>query len=347
MPTRRVRAASFALSLVAATAACDGTPTELTLEPNVAVFAAADVSQTDDAVLVGGTPQIDFGDGVRAILFSHQTRYVYRGVFEHLDSDREKDDSWYMDLRRSRTVEQRADTLFRRAVDFGDVTLDGTLADRLVNPNPFTAQRGDSVWAFDGYLTFRAAFYSYRSVLGGSDVSFRHEPAYDNIVAGRPVTLVVEGSDEVDPASASFALQPGPQVVDLWNGETVDFENSMPELRHDRPLALELDRPVERDRAIIRIFYAPPNDAGVSEDDRRLASAAFMLLGRSQRIVIPPSALSEMASHLPEPFGRYIIQISEYLVEDDVMDVRYSDGEEETFSVIRTSSFRIYATMAR
>lgn len=333
--------------LLALSAGCDGTPTELTDEPNVVVYAAAQVSQTDEALLVAGTPQIDFGNGIRAILFSHQTRYVYSGVFDHLTNEREMDESWYMDFRRSRVIDQRADTLFRRAVDFGDVALDGTLADRLVNTDRIVVPRGDSVWAFDGYLTFRASFYSHRSVLNASDVSFRHEPAYDNIVAGRPITLVIGGTNEVDPTSASFTVRPGPRVVDLWNGETIDFDRSMPELRHDRPLMIELDRPVDHDRAIVRIFYAPPNDAGVSQEQRRLASAAFMLLGRSNRIVIPPSALGEIAANLPEPVGQFIIQISEYLVEEDVMNVRYSDGEEEEFAVIRNSSYRIYATMAR
>jgi len=333
--------------LLALSVGCESTPTEPTYEPNVVVFGAALVSQTNDALLVAGTPHIDFGNGIRSIFLQHSTRYVYRGVFDHLTSDREMDESWYLDFRRSRVIDQRADTLFRRAVDFGDVTLDGVLADRLVIDDPFVVPRGDLLWAFEGYLTFRASFYGFRSVLNGSDVSFRREPAYDNIMAGRPITLAAGGTDEVDPVSASFTVRPGPRVMDLWNGETVDFENSMPELRHDRPLMIELDRPLDPDRTLVRIFYVPPNDAGVSPEQRQLSSAAFMLLGRSQRIVIPPSALAEIARHLPEPVGQFIVQISEYLVDEDVMDVRYSDGEEERFAVLRVSSFRIYATMAR
>lgn len=338
------RAACFAIVVTAA--GCGDGPTRPTFEPNVAVFPGAAVTTSDDAVLVGGAPHIDFGSGIRAIFLQHSTRFTYGGLYERIN-DGLTDESWYLDFRRSRITAERADTVFRRAVDFGDVALDGTAAIRTEINDPFVSQRDDHVRVLERYLLFRVLIYSHRHNIDGSEVSFVHEPFYEGMVGGQPVSLTASGSPEVHPASASFTVQPGPRVTTVWNGDVLPFESSMSELRHDQPLMLELDRPVDPDKTMIRIFYAPPNEAGVSSEVRRLASAAFGLLGRTDRVVIPPSALREIASHLPEALGGFIIQVSEYQIEDDVMDVTYSDGIEETFAVLRASHFRIYARMPR
>jgi hypothetical protein len=325
---------------------CDDGQTVETYDPNVVVFPAASVTTTDDGVLVAGVPHIDFGTGIRAIFLQHSTRFTYGGLYDRIN-DGLTDEGWYLDLRRHRVTVERADTVFRRGVDFGDVALDGAAANRTEINDPIITPRADYVRVLERYLLFRVLIYSRRYNMDGSEVTFVEEPFYERMVNGRPVTLSVTGTTEVEPASASFVVRPGPRVVALWNGAALDFENVMSELRPDQPLMLEVDRPLDPDKTIVRIFYAPPNEAGVSPEVRQSASAAFTLLDRSSRVVIPPSALKEIASNLPEAVGGFIIQISEYEVEDDVMDVKYSDGEEETFSVARASHFRIYARMPR
>ncbi|MEM7414925.1 MAG: hypothetical protein AAF389_05460 [Gemmatimonadota bacterium] len=332
------------LCLCVLAAACEDPLLEESFEPNVTVYEAAEVVTTDAALVVDGAPLIDFGDGIRSIIARHQVTYSYGGLHEPTN-DELSDEGWHLDFLRHRVTAERGDSVFLRGVDFGEVALGGSPAGRSERTDPIVTPRDGYVRVIERYLLYRALIYSTRLNRDGSTVEFYHEPYYERMVAGQPVILSAPGSSEVDPATASLTLRPGPRLTGLWNGQSRDYQQSMQSLDVGEHLVIDLDRPLEADRGLVRLLYAPPNDAGVSEEDRRRASATFVLLDDTDRIVIPSSALRSISAHLPEVLGAFIIDVREYLVTPDVMTVRYADDVSETFDMIRTSSVRVYARM--
>ena len=107
--------------------ACDSGPTEPSLVSNVAVLAGVEVVTTDTAVLVDGEPRIRFGDGSRGMGVYHSTTFTYGGLYEPVN-DALVNESWFMDVGRRIVTDERGDTVFSRALDFGDVALEGTPA---------------------------------------------------------------------------------------------------------------------------------------------------------------------------------------------------------------------------
>jgi hypothetical protein len=93
----------------------------------VTVLAGAEVTTTDDAVVVGGVPRIHLGGGPRGMFVQQSTEYTYGGLYEQINEEL-VGESWYMDVGRRVVTRESGDTIFTRALDFGNVALEGTPA---------------------------------------------------------------------------------------------------------------------------------------------------------------------------------------------------------------------------
>lgn len=353
-PSSRCRRRSgppASLALVAAVgalaSACDSGTTEPGGdEVNVEVFAGADLTEEEDGVYVGGARRLQLGEDPVGLFLQHSTRYTYGGLNERVN-DALVTESWYLDLRYAEITEERGDTIFVRWLDFGDVELGGTAARRTEEEGPMVTETEDHVRVGERYILNRVDIYTHRLNMDGSTVSFTHEPFYEDLMAGQAVELTASGSEDMEPTSASVTVEEGPEVVSLWNGEELDFQEERPVLQPDADLVVELDRPIDPEEALLRIAYAPPPDADVDPSAVERARAVFGLTAPTDRVVIPESALAEVASHLPKDEGGFVFAVSEYDGEDGVLDlVRTEDGT-ETLAQRRVSHFTFYLRMQR
>lgn len=336
-----MRWSSLAIAIVLVSA-CDSKPTEPTEStdlPNVTVLAGADVATTDNAVLVGGEPRIHFGDGPIGMFVQHFTEFSYGGLHERIN-DELVGESWYMDVGRRIVTREGGDTVFYRSLDFGDVALEGTPALRHEIDTVRVIDAGDRVRVYENGILNRVIIYSHRINMDGSTVSFVHEPFYEHMVAGGVIELTASGSADIAPTAGSLTLRAGARVTALSNGEDLDFDQERPVLRTDEPLIVELSRPLDPDRAVLYLVYVPAPESGTDPEVVRRARAVFVLAERTDVVVIPASALAEVASHLPEPEGEFVFRISEYLVEEDVLEiVRNEEGKVEALSLIQANVF--------
>jgi len=340
---------SMVISLAAVLiSACDSRPTGLSEadEPNVTVLAGGDVATTDTAVLVNGQTHIDFGDGPMGIFVQHHTEYTYGGLHGHLNEDL-REESWYMDVSRRIVTRESGDTTFYRSLDFGDVALEGTPASFLEVDTATAINTGHDVRVYENHLLHRVLIYSHRLNMDGSTVTFAHEPYYEHMVAGGGIELTASGSDDIAPTSTTLTFRAGARVTGLSNGDEFAFEQERPVLRPDEPLVVELSRPLAPDRTVLYLFYAPAPQT-VDPAVARRASAVFVLTETTDRVVIPASALTEMASHLPEAEGEYVFRIVEYIVKEDVLDIVRIDGDvAESLTGIQGNIFGFYLLMRR
>jgi len=328
--------------------ACDSGPSEPpTLESNVTVLAGAEVTTTDDAVVVGGVPRIHLGGGPRGMFVQQSTEYTYGGLYEQINEEL-VGESWYMDVGRRVVTRESGDTIFTRALDFGDVALEGTPASHFEIDTARVIDTGDGVRVYENLILNRVLIYVHRLNMDGSTVSFVHAPFYEHMLADGAIELTASGSEDIEPFSAALTLAEGARVTALSNGDDLYFERERQMLRTDEPLVVELSRPLDPSRAVLRLVYLPPPESDVDPETARRASAAFELMGRTDRVVIPASALAEVASHLPEEEGGFILRVSEYFVKEDVYRlVRVEDGTAETLSGLQVSHFTIYVGMSR
>lgn len=207
---------------------------------------------------------------------------------------------------------------------------------------------GDQVHVYHNYILDRVSIYSHRINMGGSTVSFVHGPFYEHMVAGGAIELTASGSGDIEPASASVTLRAGARVTALSNGDDLDFRRERPVLRPDEPLVVELSRPLDPNRAVLRLSYAPAPGSGVDPDVVRRARAVFQLTETTDRVVIPASALAGIASHLPEEEGGFVFRVYEYLVKQDVLEiVRIENGTAESLSGLQVNVFGFYLRMRR
>ena len=343
-----MKRASIAIAVVLASAChSDPTQTESTAVPNVTALLGAQMVTTDSAVLVDGERRIDFGNSPRGIFVDHFTEFTYGGMYERIN-DALVDESWYMDVGRRIVTGVRGDTVFSRALDFGDVALEGTPALRHEIDTAIVVDAGDQVRVYENILLNRILIYNHRLNIDGSEVTFVHEPFYEHMVAGGAIELTASGSEDIEPTSASLTLRAGARIATVWNGMDLNFEQVRPVLRTDEPLVIELTRPLDPDRSLLLLAYAPPPPYDVDPEVVRRASAIFALQERTDRLVIPASALAEVASHLPEPEGGFVFRMYEYHVMEDVLEiVRVEDGIAETLSGLQSNGFGLYVTMRR
>lgn len=343
-----MRRGSIAIAVVLSSA-CSGPiePKEQTMVPNVTVLPGAQMVTTDSAVLVDGDRRIHFGDGPRGIFVNHFTEFTYGGMYERIN-DALVDESWYMDVGRRIVTDVRGDTVFSRALDFGDVALEGTPALRHEIDTAIVVDAGNNVRVYENVLLNRILIYNHRLNMDGSEVTFSHEPFYEHMVAGGAIELTASGSADIEPTSASLTLRAGARITTMWNGVDLNFEQVRPVLRTDEPLVVELTRQLDPDRTLLRLAYAPPTPNDLDPDVIRRASAVFALQERTDRLVIPASALAEVASHLPEAEGGFVFRIYEYLVMEDVLEiVRIGDGITEKLSGLQSNGFGLYVQMRR
>lgn len=340
------RPSALVLATLLGAIACSE-PTGLSNDPNVEVFAGVGVTSTEDAIFVGGTPRIHLGSGPRMVIVSHQVEYDYGGLPEPVN-DGLWDDQWYMDVGRSTFVEQRGDTLVRRYLDFGEVTLEGVPAMVLLNEEPHVIDDGNEIRLYENHLINRLVIYGYRRNRDGSEVSFVRQPFYDHMLTGAELSLVVGGSDDVEPTQATITARSVPRVVGLTSGAALDFETERQSVRIDRPLVLDLDREIDPDHALVRLFYVPLPGATVDPAVLDAARLVFALTGRTSRVVIPPSALAALAEMAPEEEADYILQINEYDYDEGLLELRRVGSDAvELGRAVHTRSFRIWVTMAR
>jgi hypothetical protein len=338
---------AIGVALLAACHSEPSDPTETSDAPNVTVLVGAQVVVTDTAVLIGAGRRIDFGDGPFGIISDHFTEFTYGGLYETIN-DALVDESWYMDVGRRIVTDVRGDTVFTRALDFGDVALQGMAANRYASDSALMVDTGDGVLVYENLLLNRLHIYAHRINVDGSTVTFAHAPFYESMVAGGEVELTASGSDEIAPTSASLTLDAGARVTALWNGEYLAFGQQRPVLRSDQPLIVELDRSLDPDRTVLFLIYAPAPTHDVDPASVRRARAVFMLTERTNRVVIPASALAEIASHLPVSEDGFIFRIHEYGVMEDVLEiVRLGDGITELLSGIQKNGFGWYVWMRR
>jgi hypothetical protein len=340
----------YALTAVILASACDlgsTEPREQTEVPNVTVLAAAELVTTDTAVLVNGERLIDFGHGPRGIYVGHFTEFTYGGMYERIN-DELVGESWYMEVGRMIVTDERGDTVFLRSLDFGDVALGGTPARRHETDTVIVLDSRLPVRVYQKVISNRISIYNHRLNMDGSTVTFSHEPYYEHMLAGGAIELTASGSDDIEPTSASLTLRPGMRITSLWNGEHLSFEHVLTEFRTDKPLVVELSRQLDPDRTILHLEWAPPNSFVVDPDVRRRASAVFQLQERTDRLVIPASALAEIASHLPVAEGWFVFRIYEYHVMQDVLEiVRIKDGITESLRAVQSNGFGLYVKIGR
>jgi hypothetical protein len=333
--------------LIPLLSACDSGPVEPNLESNVTVLTGAEVTTTDDAVLVAGVASIPLGNRPRGMYVQHHTEYTYGGLHQPINNEL-VGESWYMDVGRSIITRESEDTVFYRYLDFGDVALEGTPALHIEQDTVRTITAGDQVRVYQNHILDRVQINIHRLNLDGSTVSFVPEPFYEHMVGGGAIELTASGSADLQPTSASVTVRPGARVVDLWNGEDLAFDQTRPVLRTDQPLVIELSRSLNPGQSVLRLSYVPPVGSGVALEVLRRASACFQLKRSTDRIVIPAEALAEVASHLPEEEGAFVFRIYEYLVKDDALEiVRVEDGTRQTLSGLQLNSFGFYLRMRR
>lgn len=326
--------------------ACESgpTPPEL-LASNVTALTGAEVTTTDEAVLIDGEVCIRLGDGPRGMFVQHYQEYTYGGL-DGAVNDELVEESWYMDVRRELVTRESGDSIFHRDVDFGNVALEGTPAMRTEIDTAQVYTLPDRVIVLERYILNRVLIYAHRQNMSGSTVAFAHEPFYEEMVAGSPLSLTATGSADIEPLAATVTLRPGARVTGLWNGGDLDFARSRPVLRPDEPLVVELSRPLEPDRSLLLLSYAPIG--GVDRQTYRNASATFQLKAPTDRIVIPASALAQIASHMVEDEGSYVFRILEYLVHEDALEIVYTgDGAEEALDGVQFNIFGFYLELHR
>ncbi|MGH9201977.1 MAG: hypothetical protein ACRD2A_12175, partial [Vicinamibacterales bacterium] len=347
---RLMRLTSIAIVVVAAFA-CETPPptqnTDRTEVPNVTVLSGAEVVTTDTAVLVNGERLISFGIGPAGMLLVSFQEFSYGGMYEKIN-DELVDDQSFMDVGRRIVTDARGDTVFSRALDFGEVTLGGSPVSRFQIDTARVIEAGDEVQVYENGLLNRILIYAQRLNLDGSKVTFAHEPFYEHMLAGRAVELRASGSGDIAPTSASLRATVGARVTRLWNGSDLDFEKKMPVLRTDEPLVVELSRPLDPDRTIIVLafFQPPPYNIDPAVADR--ASAVFMLKERTRRVVIPAAALADVAAHLPIAEGGLVFRIYEYVVAEDVLEIhRRRDGITEPLNFLQSNGVGFYVRMKR
>jgi hypothetical protein len=316
-------------------------------EPNVTVLPAADIVTTDEAVLVAGVPRMDYGARPRGMFAQHAIEYSYGGPFEPLDGDL-SDESFYVDVARRVVTGESPDTVRFRYLELGDVALQGTAATVLridsvrVFPDP------PPVRVYANFILNRVLVYAVERKIGGGSVVFATAPYYQQLLAGGEVNLSATGSSEIEPLLAPVRFASSARVIGLWNGQELDFERSRPVLRTDRPLVIAVSRALDPDRAWIWLAWFPRPGSGADPDAVRRASAVFELHRPTDRIVIPASALADLASHLPGPEGGFVLRISEYLVDDDAFDIGYaSDGTAETLSRLQANVVTVLVRIVR
>ena len=327
-------------------AACESGPTPPDLfESNVTALTGAEVTTTDEAVLIDGEVCIELGDGPRGIFVQHHEEYTYGGLYEPVN-DELVEESWYMDVRRELVTRESGDSVFHRDVDFGDVALEGTPAMRTVIDTIQVYTLPDRVVVLERYILNRVLIYAHRLNMNGSTVTFAHEPFYEDMVAESPLTLTATGSADIEPVSASVTLRPGADVTGLWNGSQLDFNASRPVLRPDEPLVVELSRPLDHDKTLLYLSYVP--SGGADLETYRRASAVFQLKATTERVVIPAAVLGEIASHMVESEGAYVFRIIEYLVHEDALEIEYvADGSREALDGVQLNIFGFYLELHR
>jgi hypothetical protein len=72
-----------------------------------------------------------------------------------------------------------------------------------------------------------------------------------------------------------------------------------------------------------------------------------MLNEEADRVVIPASALAEVASRLPLSEGQLMLRIYEYRVMEDVLPIVRSDGISETLTGVQSNGFGVTVVMKR
>jgi hypothetical protein len=337
-------------SLVVAVLACacgSTEPGDETEVPNVTMYPGVEMVTTDTAVLVNGERFIDFGHGPRGVFVDHFTEYTYGGMYERIN-DELVGESWYMDVGRRIVTDVRGDTVFTRALDLGDVALEGTPALRHEVDTAIVVDAGDQVHVYENIIVNRVLIYSHRLNMDGSEVSFAHEPYYERMLAGEAIELTASGSEDIEPTSASITLRQGMRITSLRNGEELPFEHELTVFRTDLPLVVNLDRPLDPDRSLLLLAYAPPPPFDVDPDVVRRATAVFKLQERTDRLVIPASALAAVASQLPAPEGGFVFRIYEYRVMEDALEiVRIKDGITEALSALQSNGFGLYVRLRR
>jgi hypothetical protein len=334
-------------------AACDSGPTEReeqedrTEVPNVRMLAGAQLVTTDTAVLVDGARLIVFGDRPIGIRSHHFTEFTYGGLYEQVN-DELVGEQWFVDLGRTIVSDVRGDTVFTRDLDFGDVALEGTPADHFQIDTTTVVEAGDHVRVYENLIVNRVSIYIHRLNKDGSEVTFVRQPFYEHVLAGGAVELTASGSEDVEPTAASLSFGEGVRITAIWNGEDLSFERERPVFRTDEPLVIELSRELDPDRTVLSLFYAPPTPYNTDPDIVRPASAVFQLQETTDRVVIPASALQEIASHLPEPEGAYLLGINEYTVTQDALQiVRIEAGTTENLTAVESNGCRLQVRMRK
>ena len=344
-----MRGPSIVIVVVAAFA-CETPPTQNTDRtevPNVTVLSGADVVTTDTAVLVNGERLISFGVGPAGMLLHAFQEFTYGGMYEKIN-DELVDDQSFMDVGRRIVTAERGDTVFSRALDFGEVTLGGSAASRFEIDTAQVIDAGDEVHVYENGLLNRILIYAQRLNMDGSTVTFAHEPFYDRMLAGSAVELRAGGSGDIAPTSALLRATVGARVTRMWNGSDLEFDKKMPVLRTDHPLVVELNRPLDPDRTIILLsfFQPPPYTIDPAIADR--ASAVFMLNERTRRVVIGADALADVAAHLPIAEGGLVFRIYEYVVAEDVLEInRRRDGVTERLNFLQSNGVGFYVRMKK
>ena len=344
VPERRITVAAGCVAALFAVGSCGGDIIEPDdPEPNVIVHLGAEVTTTDDAVLVDGAPQVHFSSSARGMFTQHSLTYENGGPFPPAN-DHMFQESWYMDVGRRVVTGLSADTVFMHYVDFGDVALEGTPSNHFAIDTVRVFDWGDGeVRVYDNFILKRISFFGDRLKADGSHVTFSHGPAYDLFLDSGTATLTATGSDELEPFSADFSLRPSARITDLSSGGTLAFVGPQPLVSVGRPLVIDFDRPLDRETTVIRITYldTPPAD----QELQRRASAAFTLVGRTNRIVIPPSALRAIAAEVPDVDGPFMLRVSEHLQIEDLYSIERPGAGTESLSGYQSNSITVYFRM--
>lgn len=334
-------------------AACDSGPTEQeeqedrTEVPNVRMLAGAQLVTTDTAVLIDGEQFIIFGGRPIGIFSVHSSEFKYGAFYEWL-SDELMGEQWFVDVGRSVVTGTRGDTVFTRYLDFGDVALEGTPAHRFQIDTAIVVDAGDHIRVDENHIWYRILVYSHRINMDGSELTSVREPFYEHMLAGGAVELMAGGSDDIEPTATSLSFGEGVWITALWNGEDLNFEQERPVFRTDEPLVIELSRELDLDRTVLDLCYAPPPPYNTDPEIVRPASAVFQLQETTDRVVIPASALVEIASHLPEPEGVYLLGIGEYTVTQDALQIlRIEAGITENLTALESSGCRLQVRMRK
>lgn len=325
--------------------ACGGGITELDdPEANVVVYEAAEVTTTEDAILVDGTAQVQFGTAPRGYFVQHSIRYENGGPFEP-PNDHRFHEGWYMDVARRIVTGQTGDTVFFRYLDLGDVAFGGAPARKIAIDTTRVFDWGEGeVRVYENLLLNRISFYGERITTDGRTVTFAHEPFYESMLAGAAIELTGSGSMDVEPFTSDITLRPGARLAGLSSGGPLDFQNEQPTLRSDRNLVIDFSRPLDRERTVVHIVYldAPPAD----QELQRRASAAFQLMRSTDRVVIPHPALQRIKSEVPDVDGPFLLRVYEHVPLDDELRIeRLPSGPNEALSGRQSNVLDLYFKM--